>query len=59
MCLDCGCMKPNDEHGDNRHLTMKQVEDAAKASDISVDEAVKNIIKTMKEATSGTSKKAA
>ena len=36
MCLDCGCMKPNDDHGDIRHLTMKQVEDAAKASEISV-----------------------
>ena len=58
MCLDCGCGKPNDDHGNTDHLTMKQVEKAAKASEISVDEAVKNITKTMKDA-QATSAKAA
>ena len=58
MCLDCGCGKPNDDHGNADHLTMEQVEKAAKASGISVDEAVKNISKTMKDAQS-TSAKAA
>jgi hypothetical protein len=55
MCLDCGCGKPNDDHGDSRHITMKQVEDAAKASEISVDEAVKNINEGMKQAQSARS----
>jgi hypothetical protein len=53
MCLDCGCGEPNDQHGDSRHITMKQVEEAAKASEISVDEAVKNITETMKSARAG------
>jgi hypothetical protein len=54
MCLDCGCGKPNDDHGDSRHITMNQVEEAAKASEISVDEAVKNINEGMQMAkTSG------
>ncbi len=53
MCLDCGCGEPNDKHGDDRHLTMDQIEAAAKASDISVDEAVKNISKAMTDARSG------
>jgi hypothetical protein len=55
MCLDCGCGKPNDDHGDSRHITMNQVEDAAKASEISVDEAVKNINEGMKMAQAGRS----
>ena len=32
MCLDCGCGKPNDDHGDTNHITMKDVEKAAKAT---------------------------
>lgn len=55
MCLDCGCGAPNDQHGDPNHLTMEQVEKAAKASKISVDEAMKNINKTVKEAQGGAS----
>ena len=53
MRLDCGCGKPNDDHGDSRHITMKQVEDAAKASEISVDEAVRNINEGLKTAQAG------
>ena len=52
MCLDCGCGKPNDDHGDTNHITMKDVEKAAKASEISVEEAVKNMNKAMKDAQS-------
>jgi hypothetical protein len=55
MCLDCGCGKPNDDHGDSRHITMNQVEDAAKASEISVDEAVKNMNEGMQMAQAGRS----
>ena len=53
MCLDCGCGKPNDQHGDSRHITMQQVEAAAKASEISVDDAVKNMTEAMKSAQAG------
>ena len=52
MCLDCGCGKPNDDHGDSRHITMEDIENAAKASEIRVDEAVKNISNGMKDAES-------
>ena len=58
MCLDCGCGKPNDDHGNADHLTMKQVEKAAKASEISVDEAVKNITQAMKDAQTASEKAA-
>ncbi len=43
MCLDCGCNKPNDDHGDSRHITLDKLTAAAKASNISVPKAVENI----------------
>jgi predicted nucleic acid-binding Zn-ribbon protein len=43
MCLDCGCGKPNESHGDDRHITADQVRAAAQASEIPVDEAMRNI----------------
>jgi hypothetical protein len=55
MCLDCGCGEPNEDHGDSRHITMNQVEEAAKASEISLDEAVKNITEGMRMAQSSAS----
>lgn len=44
MCLDCGCEKPNDDHGDKRHFTMNQLVEAARASEISTLEAAQNIV---------------
>ena len=49
MCLDCGCGEPNDRHGDDRHITMEDVEAAARASEISVDEAARNITEGMRQ----------
>jgi len=43
MCLDCGCGELNESHGDSRHITMDSIRSAAQASEISVDEAMKNI----------------
>ena len=43
MCLDCGCSEPNERHGDDRHITMDDIRAAAEASEISVDEAARNI----------------
>ena len=50
MCLDCGCGEPNDRHGDDRHITMDDVKAAAEASEISVDEAARNISDGMRQA---------
>ena len=50
MCLDCGCGKPNDRHGDDRHITMDDVRAAAEASEISVDEAARNIADGVRQA---------
>ncbi len=43
MCATCGCGIPEDKHGDERNINWSQIEAAAQASDISTDEAVKNI----------------
>jgi hypothetical protein len=53
MCLDCGCGKPNDDHGDSRHITLNQINQAAEASGVSPQEAVDNISKGFAEAQSG------
>jgi hypothetical protein len=50
MCLDCGCGKPNDRHGDDRHIIMDDVKAAAEASEISVDVAARNIRDGMRQA---------
>jgi hypothetical protein len=50
MCLDCGCGELNNRHGDDRHITMDEVKAAAKASEISVDEAARNISDGMRQA---------
>ena len=43
MCLDCGCGEPNERHGDDRHIIMDDIQAAATASEISLDEAKRNI----------------
>ena len=50
MCLDCGCGEPNERHGDERHITMDDVKAAAEASEISVDEAARNIADGVRQA---------
>jgi hypothetical protein len=50
MCLDCGCGEPNERHGDDRHITMDDVKAAAQASEISVDEAARNIADSVRQA---------
>ena len=52
MCLDCGCGEPNERHGDDRHITMDDVKAAADASEISVDEAARNIADGVQQAQS-------
>jgi len=51
MCLDCGCHKPDEQHGDARHITMQDLRDAADASHISVDEVVRRISQESRQST--------
>ena len=54
MCLDCGCGELNESHGDSRHITMDSIRSAAQASEISVDEAIKNMSDALKQAQQST-----
>jgi hypothetical protein len=49
MCLDCGCGEPNERHGDDRHIIMDDVQAAARASEISVEEAKRNIVDALSQ----------
>jgi hypothetical protein len=50
MCLDCGCGELNESHGDSRHITMDSIRSAAQASEVSVDEAIKNMSDGLRQA---------
>lgn len=50
MCLDCGCHKPADDHGDPRHITLSDIQQAAAASGISTQEAAERIVAEVKRA---------
>jgi hypothetical protein len=50
MCLTCGCMLPHDDHGNSDYLTIEDLERSAKADDMALDEAVANLVKTVKVA---------
>jgi nitrogen fixation-related uncharacterized protein len=43
MCVSCGCGQFNDDHGDRRHIILDDLEQAAAASGLSLDEVAQNI----------------
>lgn len=49
MCVSCGCDQVNDEHGDKRNITMQELEQAARAAGITVQEVAKNIQRSVGE----------
>lgn len=42
MCYNCGCGMPNNDMGNPKNITNKTFEEAAKASEQSVNDAKKN-----------------
>ena len=50
MCLTCGCLMPHDNHGNPDYLTIEDLERSAKADELSLDEAMQNILKTVEVA---------
>jgi hypothetical protein len=47
MCLSCGCGIPDEDHGDRKNITMTDIEDAADAAGLTVDEVLDNIETTL------------
>ncbi len=48
MCVSCGCRLFNDDHGDPRNITMEELERAATAAGMSLDEVVEHIAEATK-----------
>jgi hypothetical protein len=44
MCVSCGCGVANASHGDERHITLDDLEAAALAVGITVGDVVRNIL---------------
>jgi hypothetical protein len=43
MCISCGCGEVHDDHGDPRNLTIEDLEHAAQAARLSVEQVLHNI----------------
>ena len=43
MCMSCGCGEPNADHGNPDHITQAQMERAAAAAGITLQQAADNI----------------
>ncbi|GAB61958.1 hypothetical protein KSU1_C0362 [Candidatus Jettenia caeni] len=49
MCMSCGCGEANADHGNKDHITMEDIEKAAKAAGTTPEEVVQNIQHTVQE----------
>ncbi len=56
MCLSCGCMLPDDRHGDDRYIIMQDVIDAAQADGTAVERTWQNMADTIQRVFNGTLK---
>ena len=43
MCVSCGCGEIHNNHGDPRHLTLEDLEQAAEAANLTVEQVVQHI----------------
>ncbi len=49
MCYNCGCQMSDNDMGDEKNITDKTFEDAAKAMGQSVEEAKKNTLEMLQQ----------
>lgn len=43
MCISCGCGRPNDDYGDSRNITLRDLDQAAQAAGTTRDQVIQNI----------------
>ena len=43
MCMTCGCGEPHEQHGNPDNITYEDLEKAAKAADMSAQDALTNM----------------
>jgi len=44
MCISCGCDEPDANHGNPKHITLKQFKDAAEAAEVDMQQLLKHIV---------------
>jgi hypothetical protein len=49
MCYNCGCGMTGDDMGDSRNITDKTIADAATASGLTKEEAMKNMLEALQK----------
>ena len=58
MCLSCGCMLPDDRHGDDRYVVMQDIVDAVEADGAAVERTWQNMADTIQQVFNGKLKSA-
>ena len=53
MCLDCGCMMPDERHGSEDHIIMEDIVKASEASEQPLEKTLNNIDNTMRQVLGG------
>jgi hypothetical protein len=53
MCVSCGRGEPNERHGDELHITQSDLQEAATAAEISLNEVIQNIASSGQQAGTG------
>lgn len=48
--MTCGCKLPHEDHGNKDYLLIEDLEKSAKVDDLSLDEAVRNLLETVEVA---------
>jgi hypothetical protein len=43
MCVSCGCKKYDDDHGDQRNITMSDLRGASEAAGVGMNDVARNI----------------
>lgn len=47
MCMNCGCMEPNDRHGNQSNITLDDLRQAGEANGQDLSETVQHIEQTL------------
>lgn len=53
MCISCGCGNPDDDHGDARNITLKDLDQAAEAAGTTRHRVLQNIMQGMEPGSTG------
>ena len=48
MCASCGCGLVNEDHGDERHIILNDLQDAADAAETDIDQVLVNLQEAVK-----------